>query len=204
MATITRLDVGRFLRVFGAHAGQDLPVEIGGAVIPTFDITPYLLGSDGSVVVPAPPLIAAPRGLIRKFALTQPLAGADFRLTVPSGKLWILHNLYFRFVQAGGVPTRNIRLALYPDTTITDGTETLWIPSFFNLASAVTWIFNYSRSTGNGQSALATEVTLTLPESILMIGTDTLASVTAGIQATDQFTRIQATVEEFSAQVAGV
>lgn len=131
-------------------------------------------------------------GVVKVVKVNQPAVGADWTIAVPAGNMWKVASGQALLVTGATVATRvpqiqltvqGVAVGVYP------GTET-------DVASTSS-IMSFTQANGSGSSvAGANNCVVRLPELALSQG-DTIGSLTAAIQGTDQWSNIALWVEEF-------
>ena len=131
-------------------------------------------------------------GVVRNVQIPNPAAGAEFKVTVPSGVMWRIATGQATLTTAVTVSTRipqiqltsqGVNVGVYTGTETDPASTTAFVTFSQTLPSA-------AAASGSVNSVIA------LPTYTLAEG-DTLASLTAGIEATDQYSAITILVEEF-------
>ena len=136
---------------------------------------------------------------LRVFPVTTPAAGADFSATVPGGFVWRPLAVTAKLVTSATVATRSVSLK------ITDQTNVLaQFAPFGTQAASLTATYSWANGAASaGTAAGGGVVTTGLPDMALPSGYQ-LASVTAAIDTTDQWSNVIVWVEEVNAEPRGV
>lgn len=121
----------------------------------------------------------------RTVLVASPAAGAEWSRSVPSGVTWLPLSLAYTFVSSAVVANRN------PAVTFGDGTTVYgWTDTPIAVAASTTLRLAYMRGVGvSSQTGLASRVVTALP-TVPLPGNHQLASVTAGLDAGDQYSAI--------------
>lgn len=131
-------------------------------------------------------------GAIRSIVGTQPAAGADISETVPARRRWRIQSFLHQLVTAVAVANRQVQLR------ITDGTNTLWLSEVEALqAASLTEVYSWAVGSGTNQTAFQNAtISRTLAAMVLEPGWK-IQTVTAAIQAADQWSAPNYSVEEW-------
>jgi hypothetical protein len=150
-------------------------------------------GAVGGIAYPQTPneSALAGRGRMRSIVVTVPAAGADFTVTVPAGVQWILRALTGTLTTAIAVVNRQASVE------VTDATPHVLLRSASSVLQVASLADVYSWFAGGAADTAAPVLNAGLPEEFRCLAGWIIKSVTAGIQAADQWTAITLTVEEF-------
>lgn len=130
-------------------------------------------------------------GNIRSIAGTTPGAGAEISETVPAGALWRVLNFRFSFTASVTAATRLTFLL------IDDGANQLsLIPAPGTVAASIGATFGYAPGL-NAASASGPVFTTALPQPLILAAGYRMRTLTASLQAGDQYSGVQYEVEEF-------
>lgn len=128
---------------------------------------------------------------IKTYTLTDPAAGADFTITVPTGVVWKLLAVRAELTSDGNAATRSVVLEL------ADGSNTFFDTGAAGTqAASLTYTYSWAPGVGTDVNAAGVPETTSLPSEVWLPEGYTLASVTASKQAGDQWARIVVQVEE--------
>lgn len=165
---------------------------IGGGV----DLVPLISSYVASEYSPGWPLGPAMTsvdgaGVIRSIQATNPGAGADFTVTVPAGARWQLLGLNYQLVTSAAVATRTSQLV------IDDGANVVFQNTqAAGQAASLTEQYCYTPLGGNSPVAQGASLLSLAPSAFLAAGYR-IRSVTANIQAGDQYSLINPWVLEW-------
>jgi len=123
-------------------------------------------------------------GFLSVQGITAPAAGADFTTTVPAGMRW--RPITFSAV----LTTSAVAANRQPEIIITNGVNTIWQCGVQASIVASTAASVTGTTTNPGTDVVATNFHFTLPPAMFMEGGYVLKSLTAGIQAADQWSSI--------------
>jgi hypothetical protein len=175
-----------FLRVF-------LTSPAFGGVLPS-----YMLFADyvTTQMAPAHPngRVLSPvegPGLVRAVGITQPIAGADFLLTVPSNARWKPRSFHGFFTTSAAVANRYVAVSFARTgiSLFTGGADKVQ-------AASVGCDYGGAGLTPN-VSPIAAVGSFPIPPELIMLPGDTFSSFTANIQAADQWTFLALGVDEW-------
>jgi len=134
------------------------------------------------------------RGTLRSIGGTTPAAGAEISETVPTAAIWRLISFRYTLVTSAAVANR------LPQLLISDGANTLaQVGAAVSIAAGVTTVFSYAQ----GVQAVASQNGQTwcfLPFSEYLSAGFKIQTLTAAIQAADQYSAVQYLVEEWIQQ----
>lgn len=138
-----------------------------------------------------PPLLAAGPGQIRAVAGADPAAGAEITVRVPETAQWRLLGLRFELVTDATVANRQV------DLLIDDGANTvLRIEPPAVQAASLTDGYNYGPGLP-ARALLTSEFLIPLPVKVVLPGGWRIRTVTANLQAADNFGAVYLWVEEW-------
>lgn len=131
------------------------------------------------------------QGMIRSIAGTNPAAGAEISEAVPTGARWRLLLARYTLVTSASVANRK------PEIGIDDGTTVLAkFPPDGAFAANTTNTFTVS-SLANGSYTQSTDSTVFIPSNIIMAAGWHWATITTDLQAGDNYSAPQFSVEEW-------
>lgn len=134
-------------------------------------------------------------GFLTSINVPNPAAGADWIFTVPVSER--LRIVSFRGVLTTSATVANRQVAVF----VTDSVNTTWITSAPTNIPAAT----LAQISGTGTSAplgvITTLINITLPPVLILPPGFTIATLTTGIQAGDQWSSIQFSVEQWLDQI---
>ena len=138
---------------------------------------------------PLPPNAGA--GFSRAITVTNPAAGADWSVTVPTGAVWTLNSVSALFTASAAVANRLPAIVLVAPggTNLFTGTQN----TFVTASQAITFMTGGNQVTLMPNANLAYVATNT---SIRLQAGAVIKSVTSGIQAGDQWSNIIVQVQE--------
>jgi hypothetical protein len=125
---------------------------------------------------------------------SNPSAGAEAVITVPGGKWWRVRSVHLKLVTSATAANRLLRLI------IDDGVNPLFkVPNDVNHVASQTTEYSYANGVvaEAAQGATAAARLYSIPELALGPGFRIL-TVTAALQAADQFSEIALLIEEFA------
>lgn len=150
------------------------------------------MGGPEDIGIPLPWRIVPAERVRRTIVVPDPAAGADFVVPVPGGVVWDVLSLKARLVTAAAVANR------VPNLRITDGNEmvaTIAQQQAFPAGgtSDLSWVRGWP---GPLYGTVGTVLTNWFPEWPLYAGY-TFGSITALIQAADQWSAVRVVVDEY-------
>lgn len=134
----------------------------------------------------------APMGMLRAFNLGNPVAGADFGMQVQVGRRWEVHAINATLQTSATAANRQ------PVFQITDGAGHVMHNTQFSGTQAASLTYQYSAAEGDPIALNAPFEMGPLPHTCLLFQGWTISSLTANIQAGDQWSAIWALVQEWS------
>ncbi len=135
------------------------------------------------------------RGFITDVASPNPVAGAEFALTVPAGELWHVKAGSFTFVTAVAAANRLIHVVFTTDGGVIYDVFVLSVQT-----ASLTRIHSLMKMFGSNDEADDDNIQISIPEDIWLTPGSTIASDTQNLQAADDFTALTLVVEKFFAQ----
>jgi hypothetical protein len=130
-------------------------------------------------------------GWIRTLTVADPAAGADFAATVPTGARWRPLAVHWQIVSSATAANRETALRL------TDGTnEIAIVPCGVTQTASTTRRYSFFHTAPRGAGSVQLHVIAPMPRLDLVAG-NTIESVTAAIDATDQISAIVIHLEEW-------
>lgn len=122
----------------------------------------------------------------------NPGAGAEAVVTVPAGKWWVVRSVHLKLVTAVAVANRLARL------TVDDGTNIIFtVPNDVSHAASQTTEYSFGQAATSEAAPGATVGARIYAIPPLVLGPGyRIRTITAAIQAADQFSEITALVEE--------
>lgn len=141
---------------------------------------------------PAPTSAAGPdpRRALVVTAVANPAAGAEISITIPTARRARLQLLYFDLVTSVTVANRSLELI------IDDGVDILWREVAFDGQPASTTRHYMVAPIGFEHAVRANDAVITVPAEFWMRGGWRIRTITALLQAADQFSAIRLVTEE--------
>jgi len=134
------------------------------------------------------------RGALRIITVATPAAGAEWTQTVPAGREWIVRAITWTFVASAVVASR-LLFVIYND----GGATNIRLPA--GLVQTASQNVSYSFVPGSGTSLGAgLPIAIPAPAHLRMGAGWNIGSLTAGIDAGDQYSNIALHVDEFISQ----
>jgi hypothetical protein len=133
--------------------------------------------------------------LVRTKALATPAAGADLALAVPAGVLWELLGFHTNFVTSAVVAARLVILRVRDADNVEQARLGPQATQAASLTQTYDWLAGYGVLNGNGRQ----QMPLPAPPLLVREGWS-LSTVTALIDAGDQYAGAFVTVREWSPQ----
>lgn len=128
----------------------------------------------------------------------NPAAGAEVTVAVPAGKWWAVRAVHFKLVTAVAVANRLVRLAM------DDGANVFFtVPNDVAHAASQTTEYSYGATFEAAQGATVSARVYPIP-AVVLGPAYRIRTVTAAIQAADQFSEIALLVDEGGAEAAVV
>lgn len=150
------------------------------------DAKSYLTWPNGLIEV-----TAGGQGFIRSVTGTTPGAGAEVNETVPQFTRWGFRTLRVVLATSAAVANRAVKLA------VTDGANTLFvIESGFTQVASTTFAYNFGLIGARALANLALEHAIPFPQITMLQGYKIVTS-TVGLQAGDQYSQLQYSVEDW-------
>jgi hypothetical protein len=134
------------------------------------------------------------RGLANVVAVGNPAAGADYSIIVPAGVNWLVRSLRVQLVTSAAVANRFVTLRL------DDGAGNIFADITGGVAQTASLTVLYTFANGLQPSANNSVTNTGLPTELRMPGGFRIRTVTANIQAADQFSGAALELETFTAQ----
>jgi hypothetical protein len=178
--TFARVTLNRF-RTTGSPSTAALPLIQSYVTIGT------VYGWPGGTLK----LISEGPGWLHSIQVANPAAGADWTFTEPANSRVRLQSLRALLTTSATAANRNIQLQ------ITDGVNTVWIASAPASVLASTTQQFTAVGTNSPTGVVTTIFAVVVPPALLLPGAWTIATVTANIQAGDQWSSIWLGVEEW-------
>lgn len=152
-------------------------------------------GSTGGIAFPQSLItsVTDSGGLIRVLTVANPAAGADFSTTVPVGVQWLVRSVHALFTASAAVANR------LPKLRITDAVPNTIFTTTDSQTVTASNAGEFSFAPGGNNIFGSAVFNFGLPQHFRLQAGFILRSVTAGIQAADQWSQIVLTVEEISA-----
>jgi hypothetical protein len=138
---------------------------------------------------PSQPSTQGP-GLVRSLQQANPVAGADWVVTVPVGARWVLQSLSAQLVTAVAVANR------FPHLQIRDGAGNVMWDTAAAAAQAASLTVRYSATGGVQAVVVDTSAVLPIPDLVQLLQGWTIQTATGAIQAADQWQNIWLNVVE--------
>jgi len=130
-------------------------------------------------------------GVIRSVQQANPAAGADFTITVPTGARWRVQALRANLTTSAAVANRTVQ------TVVDDGVNTNFIGPFLTAQTAGQSLGYTAYPGGGNPYTILTEQGSPLPSPTVMFAGARIRSLTANLQAADQWSLIFIDVEEW-------
>jgi hypothetical protein len=134
------------------------------------------------------------RGLANVVAVGNPAAGADYSIIVPAGVNWLVRSFRMQLVTSAAAANRFVTLR------VDDGAANIFADISGGTVQAASLTFLYTWANGLPVSANNNVFTNGLPTEMRLPGGFRIRTVTAAIQAADQFSGGALEVETFTAQ----
>lgn len=131
-------------------------------------------------------------GVIRSITGTDPAAGLEISETVPTNARWSLLALRAALVTDGTVANRVAQLTLDDGTTVFDVS-----PWTSNHTAGLTFQYNWAQGYGSTVAGASSNLGLSLPRDMRLMGGFRIRTVTAAIVAGDNWGAPQLLVEEW-------
>lgn len=129
--------------------------------------------------------------LQRKIPAT-PAAGGDIELIVPAGEIWRVQDLTFLLTTSATVANRRVHITI---TTAHDLTVETW--SNTDQTASTTRIYHAANYGVIQSEASDSDILIALPNPFLLLPTDAILIEAVNLQAGDQFTPDEITIEKY-------
>lgn len=132
------------------------------------------------------------RGKTTTITTTNPAAGAEVSITVPSGEYWIVKSFRVQLVTAVAVAVRQTHLRF----THRDG-GIIEQPANNSQAASATMNYNFAQGAGLNVTAAVDSQGISIPSDIILPSGSVIATRTVAIQAADDYTAADLIIEKF-------
>lgn len=126
---------------------------------------------------------------------TNPAAGAEASVTVPENEVWIVNNVAVQLVADGNAANRRVALQLGASAA------NILLPAPADQMASQTIDYTWAEGLNSVSDATGFRMTQALPRQHFINSNDAIATVTANLQAGDNFGFMTVGVQKFSVRV---
>lgn len=123
-------------------------------------------------------------------SITQPAAGAQFSVTVPGGRAWLVRSVHFRLVTDATAGTRGARIEVE-----TQGVVVLQMLAGAGQGASLTRDYTFAR--GLASAERDTIINAPIVDPLLLLPADVISSAVVSMAAGDQISNVRLWVVEF-------